>query len=223
MDQQEVEAAAPASSQDPPKKKEVSPELLARLAKAREIAAQKRAAKKEQLQAANAFLQDAKSAKSANTANAVNAVATSTRDAPGARDLLKSSKSSVEPSNSESSSSSDDGSSTDSSDTSDSEAGTPINKRGRKKKKKVRNLKLELEKAREKYKARYKNRYELLSLVQANAAAPEAVGTVHHNPVQTANNKETVKQGVKQIAKADVRQALHNEMMKATMKNLFGA
>lgn len=221
MDQQEIEAplAAPASSQDPPKKKEVSPELLARLAKAREIAAQKRAAKKEQLQAANAFLQDAKSAKSANTANAVNAAATSTRDAPGERDL-KSSKLSVEPSNSESSSSSDDGSSTDSSDTSDSEAGTPINKRGRKKKKKVRNLKLELEKAREKYKARYKNRYELLSLVQANAGREAAV---HHNPIQTANNKETVKQGVKQIAKADVRQALHNEMMKATMKNLFGA
>lgn len=183
-----------------PPKKEVSPELLARLAKAREAKAEKRRIVQENKAKADAFLkQQASKAKS-------QPVLEKSYDADSDSDDVS------------------EDSSVSSSDSSDSEIEVP-NKRG--KARKVRKpktkqdlsliLKAEVEKAREKYKARYKSRYESK---QAHDSPPKVTRQPVHNA--TASGSEEVKRQVKNVAKHDLSQALNRELVQTAMKNLFG-
>lgn len=193
------EKPAPAAAE----KKAVSPELLERLAKAREVAAEKRRALKEKREMAQAYLQQPKDA--------------GPSDGPP-KDKRKPAKAPEPDSGTESDSS------VSSSDTSDSEA-DEVNKRGGRKKK-IRDrkqLQHELEKAKEKYRTRYQMRYQILRAAREPAASDSEGPAVPRAPVQSANNnREIIKEAGKRAVKQDVQRALHSEMMKATMKNIFG-
>jgi hypothetical protein len=177
-------------------KKQVSPELLERLAKAREVAAQKR--------------KEAKEAKVVKAAN----------EAKGAGKQEKAKQAPPEP---DSESETESESSVSSSDTSDSDVSLP-NKRGKKpvakrinKQEYKEKLDLEIAKAREKYKNRYKSRYEHRAVLHSPSVAepePSVANSVTANSV--------IKRHVKNVAKHDLQQALNKELVKTAMANLFG-
>lgn len=186
-----------------------SPELLERLAKAREAAAEKRKKISEQKKLAQGYIEGEK-----QPVPEVAQPAQPEQPAPPRtkkKQVLESSDSDSEYTNS----------STDSSDTSDSEVDSRKNRRSKKKKIKSRaKLKLELEKAKEKYKNRYKTRYELLA---ARGTSPPSPPQQQRAPVQSVSNAQLVKDNSEKLLRKDVQQAVHREMIASTLKNLFGS
>lgn len=184
-------------------KKEVSPELLARLAKAREAAAAKRKLVREEKEKAKEFLKAQKKAPPQPQPEITKIERVDSDDSVS------------------------DASSTSSSDTSDSDAPV-VNKRGNKKKlihKKPRDkeefkllLKAEVDKAREKYRARYKARYGATQ----EEATPVPQEPEPQGPPKVPNPESTIKRQVKNVAKHDLQLALNRELVRGAMQNLFG-
>lgn len=197
-----------------------SPELLERLAKAREAAAEKRKKISEQKKLAQGYIEGEKPklAQPAQNEPELAQPAQPAQPEQPAPPRTKKKKQVLESSDSDSESYN---SSTDSSDTSDSEVDSRKNRRSKKKKIKSRaKLKLELEKAKEKYKNRYKTRYELLA---TRGTSPPSPPQQQRAPVQSVSNAQLVKDNSEKLLRKDVQQAVHREMIASTLKNLFGS
>lgn len=158
-------------------KKEVSQELLDRLAKAREKAAEKRAEQRARKELAQ-------QAKSGNVPSAAPVV-------PAPPVLAESS--------------------TDSSDTSDSEDEAPMKRR---QELPAQIPDMQLAKLREKYKERYRRRYEYLSAVR-NPPVPE------HRTVAPPQSLD-LKQASRMLAHDTIDRALSKELLTNTMRSMYG-